>query len=121
METRRKYFLRHRDPNRTEARVAPELRSKATFRRLNFMDENYPVRQTFDAIFFRNVMIYFDRPTQEKVVNRLCRNLRPEGHLFIGHSESLAGLDVPLVSVGTSVFSRTTRPSSTHSQLLTKQ
>ena len=105
-EIRRKYFLRHRDPARSVVRVAPELRSKTSFRRLNFMDENYAVRQTFDAIFFRNVMIYFDRPTQERVVNRLCRNLRPGGHLFIGHSESLAGLDVPAVPIGASVFSR---------------
>lgn len=58
------------------------------------MDESYNVKGMFDAIFFRNVMIYFDRHTQEKVVNKLCLNLKPGGHLFVGRCESLAGLSI---------------------------
>jgi chemotaxis protein methyltransferase CheR len=107
MELRKKYLLRSSDPSRKLIRVAPELRSKVRFGRLNFMDGNYGIREEFDVVFFRNVMIYFDKPTQEAVVNRICRNLRPGGHLFISHSESLTGLNVPLKLVGNSVFRKT--------------
>lgn len=68
------------------------------------MDENYGVGEMFHAIFFRNVLIYFNRPTQELVINKLCRNLAPGGYLFAGHSESLAGLNVGLNCVQTAVF-----------------
>jgi len=107
MELRKKYLLRSSDPSRKLIRVAPELRAKVRFGRLNFMDGNYGIREEFDVVFFRNVMIYFDKPTQEAVVNRICRNLRPGGHLFISHSESLTGLNVPLKLVGNSVFRKT--------------
>ncbi len=104
MELRRKYLLRSADKARQLVRVGPELRQKVKFGRLNFMDANYGIREEFDVIFFRNVMIYFDKPTQEAVINRQCKNLRPGGYLFISHSESLAGLNVPLEVVGNSVF-----------------
>jgi chemotaxis protein methyltransferase CheR len=74
------------------------------FERLNFMDRDYGRRERFDAIFFRNVMIYFDKPTQAAVVNRLAANLVPGGHLFIGLSESLVGTRVPLVTVGPAIL-----------------
>jgi len=86
--------------------VVPELRSKISFHRLNFMDEDYFVRDKFDAIFFRNVLIYFDKATREVVINKLCRNLKPGGFLFTGHSESLAGLDVPLTLIAPAVYGR---------------
>ncbi len=104
MELRRKYLLRSSDKGRQLVRVVPELRSKVKFGRLNFMDAKYGIREEFDVIFFRNVMIYFDKPTQEAVINRMCTHLRPGGHLFISHSESLTGLNVPLELVGNSVF-----------------
>lgn len=103
-ELQKKYLLRSKDRREGLIRIAPELRKKARFGRLNFMEQNYGVRGEYDVIFFRNVMIYFDKPTQQAVVNRLCRNLRPGGYFFISHSESLAGLDVPLRMVGSSVF-----------------
>jgi chemotaxis protein methyltransferase CheR len=103
-ELRRKYLLRGRDANERSARIVPELRKKISFHQLNFMDDSYGVRDTFDVIFFRNVMIYFDRPTQEAVINKLCRNLAPGGYLFAGHSESLAGLDIPVRPVEASVY-----------------
>ena len=99
-----KYLLRSRDPAKRSVRIVPELRARVRFARLNFMDGDYGVNETFDAVFFRNVMIYFDRPTQEAVVGRLCRNLRPGGYLFTGHSESLMGLDVPLRMVASAVY-----------------
>ncbi|MGB8169333.1 MAG: CheR family methyltransferase [Chthoniobacteraceae bacterium] len=107
MDLRKKYLLRSADRARRLVQIAPELRRKVRFGRLNFMDREYGIRDEFDVIFFRNVMIYFDKPTQEAVINRMCRNLRPGGYLFISHSESLAGLNVPLEVVGNSVFRRT--------------
>jgi chemotaxis protein methyltransferase CheR len=103
----KKYLLRSRDPAKHSVRIVSELRARVRFARLNFMDDDYGVKETFDAIFFRNVMIYFDRPTQEAVVGRLCRNLRPGGHLFTGHSESLMGLNVPLRMVASAVYQKT--------------
>lgn len=108
MALRKLYWLRSKDPQKALARVSPELRKKVTFHRLNFMDAEYRVREMFEVIFFRNVMIYFNKPTQESVINKLCRNLRPGGFLFVGHSESLAGLNIPVAQVGTSVFRKPT-------------
>jgi chemotaxis protein methyltransferase CheR len=105
-ELRKKYLLRSRAPGRNLIRIVPALRSRVRFHRLNFMDADYGVADTFDAIFFRNVMIYFDKPTQEAVVNKLCYNLRPGGYLFVGHSESLIGLDVPLRMVASAVYQK---------------
>jgi chemotaxis methyl-accepting protein methylase len=70
-----------------------------SFHQLNFMDDHYHVREMFDVIFCRNVLIYFDRPTQQAVIGKLCRNLNSSGYLFASHSESLSGLDLPLVSL----------------------
>lgn len=109
VELRRKYLLRSRNPDRPLVRISPELRSKIRFRRLNFMDADYHLRETFDAIFFRNVMIYFDRPTQETVLTKLVRQLKPGGHLFVGHSESLAGMNLPLQAVSTAIHQKTTQ------------
>jgi chemotaxis protein methyltransferase CheR len=72
-------------------RVKPEIRSRIEFRRVNLI-EPLAHRGTFSVIFCRNVMIYFDRPTQEGVVNRLGQCLEPGGYLFIGHAESLTGV-----------------------------
>jgi chemotaxis protein methyltransferase CheR len=101
---RSKYLMRGKDPARAVVRVVPELRKRIAFHRLNFMDADYGVKEDFEVIFFRNVMIYFDKPTQEAVIGKLCRNLVPGGYLFVGHSESLAGLDIPVNSVGMSIY-----------------
>ncbi len=100
---RRAHLLRSRSQE-GRYRMSAELRSKIHFHQLNFMDEHYRVGDQFDAIFIRNVMIYFDRPTQEKVVRRLCQHLAPGGYLFIGHSESLNGLQVPVRLAGPALY-----------------
>ena len=88
-------------------RIVPELRRKTSFMRLNFMDEAYNnVPNNFDIVFCRNVLIYFDRPTQEAVINKLCRHLRSGGYFFLGHSESAAGINVPLEQLKPTVFKR---------------
>jgi chemotaxis protein methyltransferase CheR len=108
-ELRRKYLWRSKNPSEPQARVAPQLRQAVSFHRLNLMDAHYGVRDIYDVIFFRNVMIYFDRRTQEAVLNKLCLHLAPGGYLFVGHSESLSGLDCPVVSVRASVFRKVGR------------
>jgi chemotaxis protein methyltransferase CheR len=106
LDWRRKYLLRSRDPQQRRVRIVPELRAHVSFGRLNFMEDNYGLNRTCDIIFFRNVMIYFDRTTQESVLRRMCRYLASGGYLFVGHSETLTGLDVPLRPVSTSVYRR---------------
>ncbi|HEY3277243.1 MAG TPA: protein-glutamate O-methyltransferase [Syntrophorhabdaceae bacterium] len=105
-EMKRKYLLRSRDKSKQEYRVAPELRSLVRFRRLNFMDNNFGFREQVDIIFCRNVIIYFDKPTQEKLLTQFCRILSPGGFIFMGHSETLFGMDVPLVSVAPTVYKK---------------
>ena len=105
-ELRRRYLMRSRDKSKKEVRVAPELRALVRFRRLNFMDSDFGIREKMDIIFCRNVLIYFDRPTQEKVVGRLCKHLVRGGYLFTGHSETLSGLDLPLEAVANTVSRR---------------
>jgi chemotaxis protein methyltransferase CheR len=102
---RQRYLMRGTGKRSGFMRVVPELRAKVQFRRLNFMDDHYPLGE-LDVVFFRNVMIYFDRATQKKVLERQCKLLRPGGYLFVGHTESVAGLDVPLVLRSSSVHQR---------------
>ena len=103
---RRRYVLEARNPDRSEVRIAPELRRKVAFGRLNLMDARYALDDQMDIIFCRNVLIYFDKPTQEAVVNRLCERLRPGGYLFLGHSESVTGFAHCLTQVAGTVFRR---------------
>lgn len=99
----KRYALRSRDRAAGLIRMAPELREKVEFRLLNLM-EDFSMREPLDAIFCRNVMIYFDRPTQDRLLRKFCRQLAPGGHLFIGHSESLAGLFLPLDQVSPTIY-----------------
>ncbi|WP_462317067.1 CheR family methyltransferase [Marinilabilia sp.] len=108
LELKKRYFLRSKDRENPTIRVSPELQQNIRLRYLNLMDAVYDVSETFDVIFCRNVLIYFDRPTQEKVINRLCRHLGTGGYFFIGHSESLSGMDVPLQHVKPTIFQKRT-------------
>ena len=101
---RKKYLLRSRDPSRQLVRIVPELRKKMKFFRLNLMDADYGIHTDVDVIFCRNVLIYFDHATQQQVLSRLCRHLRPNGYLFTGHSETLNGFDLPLKQISTTVY-----------------
>jgi chemotaxis protein methyltransferase CheR len=106
MDLRRRYVMRAKDASRGQVRIVPELRAKLSFARLNLMDETYPVDSDMDLIFCRNILIYFDKPTQSKVLSRLCEHLRPGGYLFLGHSESIVGIDLPVVQIANTVFQR---------------
>jgi chemotaxis protein methyltransferase CheR len=106
MDLRRRYVLQSRDPGADEVRIAPSLRAKVAFARLNLMDNAYPVGTDMDFIFCRNILIYFDKPTQEQVLSRLCDHLRPGGYLVLGHSESAVGVDLPVVAVVNTIFQK---------------
>jgi chemotaxis protein methyltransferase CheR len=101
------YFLKHKDPAQKKVRVIPALRSKVNFIQLNFMDDHYPVGRDFDVIFCRNVLIYFDRPTQEQVICKLAARLRKGGYFFLGHSESITNMNVPLRQIKPTIFRKT--------------
>jgi len=101
---KRKYLLRSKDPERRLVRIVPELRSKVTFRRLNFMEEDFGIREPIDIIFCRNVIIYFDRSTQERLLSRLSSHIFPGRYMFMGHSETLSGMNLPLCQVAPSVY-----------------
>ena len=83
-----------------------DVKSLITFRRLNLMAP-WPFHGKFDAIFCRNVMIYFDAPTKSTLVDRFTQQLKPGGWLYIGHSESLIGSHPGLQLVGRTIYQRT--------------
>jgi len=99
----RDFFRRDKDGRHVT--IDSELRDAIAFRRLNLMDE-WPFRGPFDAIFCRNVMIYFDGATKTRLIERFTRMIRPGGWLYIGHSESLIGAHPGLQSVGRTVYRR---------------
>jgi chemotaxis protein methyltransferase CheR len=103
LELRRRYLLRSKARDQALVRVVPALRAQAHFSYINLLHLDGGPRHT-DVIFCRNVLIYFDRPTQQRVLSGLCRALRPGGYLFLGHSDSVTGLDLPLEHLMPSVY-----------------
>ncbi len=104
MPLRSKYLLKNKDRKNPLVRIVPALRARIGFGRLNFMAEEFGLREKMDIVFCRNVIIYFDKGTQEKLMAKFCRNLNPGGYLFLGHSESLHNYDIPLVQVAPTVY-----------------
>lgn len=102
----KKYLLRSKDKTKNIYRVVFGLRKQVQFRKLNFMNEDFGFREKMDIIFCRNVIIYFDKPTQERLLNKLCEHLSPDGYIFVGHSETLFGMNVPLVQVAPTIYRR---------------
>jgi chemotaxis protein methyltransferase CheR len=101
----RKYFLKGEGQWNGWYRVKPAVRELIEFRRINLMAP-LPAQLPFSVIFCRNVMIYFDQAGQESVVNRLAPLLEPNGYLFIGHAEGLAGVEHPLRYIQPAVYKR---------------
>lgn len=85
---RRRYFQRGSGPNEGKCRVAPALRALIEFRPLNLLSNRYDVGGPFDALFCRNVMIYFDKPTQRGILSRLVQHMDDDSLLYTGHSEN---------------------------------
>jgi chemotaxis protein methyltransferase CheR len=105
---RRTYLLRGRGESQGYFKIKPELAQTVEFARLNLI-EPFPPREPFQVIFCRNVMMYFDKPTQQSIVQRLAQCLARGGYLFVGHSESLTGVDHGLQYVRPAVY-RQQRP-----------
>jgi len=103
---RSRYFMRSKDPKKKLVRIVPELRRKVGFRQLNFMDP-FSFREKMDLIFCRNVIIYFERAVQEELFGKLARCLKQGGYLFIGHSETLSGMDLPLRQSKPTIYRKT--------------
>ncbi len=101
---KKKYLLRSKDREQGLVRIKPEIRSRMTFARINFKDRAWPVEGLFDVVFCRNVIIYFERKTQEEIIGRLLQRVRPEGWLILGHSESVAGMNLPMRSIAPTVY-----------------
>jgi len=103
---RTRYLQKIKSGNNEVLQATSDIRNLIKFSRFNLMTPTFPFRLGFHVIFCRNVMIYFDQPTQEGLVNRYARSLVPGGHLMIGHSESLNGIDQPLTYVEPTIYRR---------------
>jgi chemotaxis protein methyltransferase CheR len=102
----RRFFLRGSGANAGRARVKPELRAMVSFRSFNLLAERWDM-QPYDVVFCRNLMIYFDRPTQRQVLERMHRCLKPQGLLFAGHSENFGDSKDLFRLRGKTVYERT--------------
>jgi chemotaxis protein methyltransferase CheR len=104
---RKKYFMQSKDRNKELVRIVPELRAVVKFRCANLMNESsMPPRNSMDAIFCRNVIIYFDRETQFRLLSCFCRSLKTGAHLFLGHSETVHGFDLPLIRKQSTIYGK---------------
>jgi chemotaxis protein methyltransferase CheR len=102
----RKYFQRGMGSCAGHCRVKTHLQQRISFQQMNLLETAHADDGTFEVIFCRNVMIYFDRVTQQQVVTRLAKALRPGGYLFTGRSESLSGLAMPLKCLRPSIYQK---------------
>jgi chemotaxis protein methyltransferase CheR len=106
---RKAWMLRGLRKEEGRMRAHPRLQSMIDFRRINLNDANYGIREPFDLIFCRNVLIYFNRQSKTDVINRLTQHLSPAGLLFLGHAESLTGTSHTLEHAGPTIYRRSLR------------
>jgi chemotaxis protein methyltransferase CheR len=103
-ELKRNYLMKSKNSKKQLMRVVPELRKQVRFRRLNFLEDDFGMREPIDIVFYRNVMIYFKRQTQKLILEKIIKCIRPGGFLFIGHSETLNGLNLPIKQVAPTIY-----------------
>jgi chemotaxis protein methyltransferase CheR len=101
---RKRFMLRGFGSKEGLMTAGPEIRSVVRFARVNLNERAWPIRGPFDLVFCRNVLIYFDRPTKERVVGQLLAELAPSGLLFLGHAESLTGMGLPVTAARPTVY-----------------
>lgn len=104
-ERLKKYFLTGRDERAGLVKVKPALAEKIVFKSLNLL-EPWPFKQQFDIVFCRNVVIYFDKTTQAKLFDRFANQMVPDGHLFVGHSETLYKVSDRFKLLGNTIYRR---------------
>jgi chemotaxis protein methyltransferase CheR len=105
-DLRQRYLLRSRDRKARQIRIVPPLRAAVEFRQLNFMAQEYRLPTPQDIVFCRNVIIYFDNVVRQAVLGRICACISSGGYLFTGHSETIAGFDLPLRQVAPTIYIR---------------
>lgn len=105
-ERLQRFFMRGKGANSGMVRVKPELQAAISFMSVNLILNDWPFREPFDIVFCRNVMIYFDGPTQRSVLERIHRNMKPGGMLFVGHSENFNDSRDLFVLRGKTVYER---------------
>jgi chemotaxis protein methyltransferase CheR len=103
-ERARRFFLRGKGEQQGMVRVRPELRQLVTFKQLNLLADQWPISGQFDVIFCRNVMIYFDKATQRKILSRFVPMMKPHALLFAGHSENFLYVSESLKLRGKTVY-----------------
>ena len=101
-----KYFFKGKGANEGMARVRPELQRHIEFFTLNLIEDNWSLRESFDVVFCRNVMIYFDHATQRQVLTRMHRLIRPKGTLFVGHAENFSDLKAQFTLRGKTIYEK---------------
>ena len=104
LDLKRRYYLKSKNKENPTVRLKQEIRKKVKFDVLNLMDTVYNTPDVYDIIFCRNVLIYFNKQIQEQVIRRLLNRLKKGGILFIGHSESLMGMNLPIELIKPTVF-----------------
>ena len=104
IELKHRYFLKSKNTKDPKVKVVKAIRERVKIGYLNLMDGLYPFDAQFDVVFLRNTLIYFDQMIQLKVLTRVLCSLKTGGYLFIGHSESLINLNLPIKSIAPSVY-----------------
>ena len=99
------FFLRGKGARNGLVKIRDEVRTNMVFRQLNLLDE-FPFKKGFDLIFFRNVIIYFDKDTQRKIFSKIAKLQQPGDVLIIGHSENLAGVTDKYALIGRTIYQR---------------
>lgn len=100
----KRYFLKGKGENDGRFKIKDSVASLITFKRLNLLEFNYPMKGPFDIIFCRNVIIYFDKPTQKKLFEYMYDFLDDDGYLFIGHSENLSIVSDRFKCLGRTIY-----------------
>ena len=103
-ERLKRFFLKGSGAHAGKVRIRPEVAAMVKFSQLNLLDPKWPLKGLFDAIFCRNVMIYFDKPTQEKILQRFVPLMKPQALLFAGHSENFSFAQQTLRLRGQTVY-----------------
>ena len=106
LTVKKKYFLRSKDREEKKVRVISELRKRVSFSRLNLLYLPAKAKPEYDIIFCRNVLIYFDRKTQQDILSGLCTQLKSGGYLLLGHSESVTGFILPIEGIRPTIFKK---------------
>lgn len=104
LELKQRYFLKSKDLKDQKVRIIKDIRDKVSAGYLNLMDEDYHMNELFDLVFLRNTLIYFSKEVQQMVLLKVLNSMKSDAYLFIGHSESLINMDLPIRSIAPSIY-----------------